>query len=126
MKIDQRAQVSPSLDHIALCNAQTKTNLKKLKKLKRFFLISLNIYQGCRPRGCPQIMADQLTKEGRLCPPNNTGTPGFPDLPTALLITQSQPFLVPLYNHPLHYRWLNLRKFFTLAPVSQKMCQGTT
>ena len=25
------------------------------------------------------------TKGGRLCPPNNTGTPGFSDLPTALL-----------------------------------------
>ena len=24
-------------------------------------------------------------KGGRLCPPNNTGTPGFSDLPTALL-----------------------------------------
>jgi hypothetical protein len=24
------------------------------------------------------------TKGGRLCPPNNTGTPGFTDLPTAL------------------------------------------
>ena len=24
------------------------------------------------------------TKGGRLCPPNNTGTPGFSDLPTAL------------------------------------------
>ena len=25
------------------------------------------------------------TKGGRLCPPNNTGTPGFSDLPTALI-----------------------------------------
>ena len=25
-----------------------------------------------------------LTSEGRLCPPDNTGTPGFSDLPTAL------------------------------------------
>ena len=25
------------------------------------------------------------TKGGRLCPPNNTGTPGFSDLPTGLL-----------------------------------------
>ena len=24
------------------------------------------------------------TEGGRLCPPNNTGTPGFSDLPTAL------------------------------------------
>ena len=32
-----------------------------------------------------QILADQIsTKGGRLCPPNNTGTPGFSDLPTAL------------------------------------------
>ena len=28
------------------------------------------------------------TKGGRLCPPNNTGTPGFSDLPTALLIKE--------------------------------------
>jgi hypothetical protein len=26
------------------------------------------------------------TKGGRLCPPNNTGTPGFSDLPTALSV----------------------------------------
>ena len=26
------------------------------------------------------------TKKGRLCPPNNTGTPGFSDLPTALIV----------------------------------------
>ena len=26
----------------------------------------------------------QVTKGGRLCPPNSTGTPGFSDLPTAL------------------------------------------
>ena len=25
------------------------------------------------------------TKRDRLCPPNNTGTPGFSDLPTALI-----------------------------------------
>ena len=41
---------------------------------------------------CPhqQILANQLTlsqpatRVGKLCPPNNTGTPGFSDLPTAL------------------------------------------
>jgi hypothetical protein len=36
-----------------------------------------------------KILADQLFLSypgGRLCPPNNTGTPGFSDLPTALLI----------------------------------------
>ena len=36
----------------------------------------------------PQILADHLTLSqpgwGSLCPPNNTGTPGFSDLPTAL------------------------------------------
>ena len=37
----------------------------------------------------PQILADQLTlyppgEGGRLCSPNDTGTPGFSDLPTAL------------------------------------------
>ena len=37
-----------------------------------------------------QILEDQLTlsqpgpPEGRLCPPNITGTPGLSDLPTAL------------------------------------------
>ena len=37
----------------------------------------------------PQILADQLTLSqrggSRLCPPYNTGTPGFSDIPTALL-----------------------------------------
>ena len=28
------------------------------------------------------------TKGGRLCPPNNTGTPGFSDLPTALRFSE--------------------------------------
>ena len=37
----------------------------------------------------PQILADKLTLSqpggfGRLCPPNNAGTPGFSDLPTAV------------------------------------------
>ena len=30
------------------------------------------------------------TKGGRLCPPNNTGTPGFSDLPTAMNIRQKK------------------------------------
>ena len=30
------------------------------------------------------------TKGGRLCPPNNTGTPGFSDLPTALAACERQ------------------------------------
>ena len=37
----------------------------------------------------PRFFSDQLTlsqpEGGRLCPPNNTGTPGFSDLPMALL-----------------------------------------
>ena len=50
-------------------------------------------WQGCRKRRglkppAPQFLADQLTLSqpggNRLCPPNNTGTPGFSDLPTAL------------------------------------------
>ena len=50
--------------------------------------------QACRPWGCRgcngtprfwQISYPISTKGGRLCPPNNTGTPGFSDLPTALL-----------------------------------------
>ena len=28
------------------------------------------------------------TKGGRLCPPNNTGTPGFSDLPTSLKMAE--------------------------------------
>ena len=34
----------------------------------------------------PLILADQLnlSQGGKLCPPNNTGTPGFSNLPTAL------------------------------------------
>ena len=33
------------------------------------------------------------TKRGRLCPPNNTGTPGFSDLPTALRSIAIVPFM---------------------------------
>jgi hypothetical protein len=38
------------------------------------------------------------TREGRLCPPNNTGTPEFSDLPTALHLNRDsspQDFLNP-------------------------------
>ena len=31
----------------------------------------------------PHFSKSNSTKEGRLCPPNNNGTPGFSDLPTA-------------------------------------------
>ena len=50
------------------------------------------------PGGAGDAMAptDQLTlsqvstKGGRLCPPNNTGTPGISDLPTALFVMYYQ------------------------------------
>ena len=43
----------------------------------------------------PQILADQSNLPlprggGRLCPPNNTGTPGFSDLPAALWLLMQQ------------------------------------
>ena len=44
----------------------------------------------------PQILADQFTLTqprgagGQICPPNNTGTPGFSDLPTALTVNTNQ------------------------------------
>ena len=46
--------------------------------------------QACRPWGCRGCYFGRSVnpisnKGGRLCPPNNTGTPGFSDLPTALL-----------------------------------------
>ena len=53
----------------------------------------VSLIQECRPWGCwgfyPKILADKLTLSqpgggGRLCPPNNTGIPGFSDLPTAM------------------------------------------
>ena len=31
----------------------------------------------------PHFSRSNSTKGGRLCPPNNNGTPGFSDLPTA-------------------------------------------
>ena len=55
------------------------------KLLKRF--AKPCTFQGCRSRGVPgvpwhpQILTDQLTlSQPRLCPPNNTGTPGFLNL----------------------------------------------
>ena len=64
-------------------------------ELFAFCSIDLKSSQGCHPCGCrgvpwhPQILADQLTLsqpgEGRLCPPNDTGNPGFSDFPTPLL-----------------------------------------
>ena len=39
----------------------------------------------------PPILADQLTLSqpgGRLCPTNNTGTPGFSDLPAVLILCE--------------------------------------
>ena len=53
------------------------------------FYLTIKIDQACCPWGCRgcHILADRLTlsRGGRLCPSNNTGTPGFSDLPTALL-----------------------------------------
>ena len=54
------------------------------------------LYRPVVPRGAGGAMAPPnfgrsvnpiLTKGGRLCPPNNTGTTGFSDLPTALKYT---------------------------------------
>ena len=46
--------------------------------------------QACRPWGCRRCHFGRSVnpisnKGGRLCPPNNTGTPGFSYLPMALL-----------------------------------------
>ena len=75
------------------------------KRLETFFLLNQifmlrrktehsisTLMQGCRPRGCRgcqfwQISLPYLNQGGRLCPPNNTGTPGFSDLPTSLNYT---------------------------------------
>ena len=48
--------------------------------------------QACRPWGVPGVASSDFgrsvnpisTEGGSLSPPNNTGTPGFSDLPTAL------------------------------------------
>ena len=54
---------------------------------------SSSYYRGVVPRGAGGAMAPPdfgrlvnpiSTKGDKLCPPNNTGTPGFSDLPTAL------------------------------------------
>ena len=39
------------------------------------------------PPGFGRIVNPISTKGDRLYPPNNTGTPGFPDFPTALTLT---------------------------------------
>ena len=65
---------------------ESKSNLSLFEKLLKRFAKPC-IFQGCRSRGVPgvpwhpQILTDQLTlAQPRLCPPNNTGTPGFLNL----------------------------------------------
>ena len=62
----------------------------------------------------PQILADQLTLSqsggSRLCPPNNTGTLGFSDFPTALpphTLLHSIPEIMPTtsFSHFSYFTW---------------------
>ena len=48
------------------------------------------------------------TRWGRLCPPNNTGTPGFSDLPTALLCLQTN-------SHRAHCAVCDFAKIFPIT-----------
>ena len=61
-------------------------------------------YRGVVPRGAMapsdfvRSVSSISTREGRLCPPNNTGASGFSDLPTALNLKRDsspQDFLYP-------------------------------
>ena len=83
---------SPS--HKATSEAQMQTNLQSVRQSRSDFLCS-PVVPGDVPGGVPGG-ANELpefdrpvipisTKEDRLCPTNNNGTPGFSDLPMALL-----------------------------------------
>ena len=57
--------------------------------------------QTCRPRGCRgcqfwQISLPYLNQGGRLCPPNNTGTPGFSYLLNLLHVHSSWSFSISI------------------------------
>ena len=65
-----------------------------IQRFDKFFVLNwfltVSSAQACRPCAMASPDLDRLvnpisTKGGRLCPPNNTGIPGFSDLPTALV-----------------------------------------
>ena len=84
------------------------------KRLETFFLLNQifmlrrktkhsisTLMQGCRPRGCRgcqfwQISLPYLNQGGRLCPPNNTGTPGFSYLLNLLHVHSSWSFSISI------------------------------
>ena len=82
-------------------------NFLKITTLSRFKCSCCALQlQGCRPRGGGAMAPSDFvrsvnsisTREGRLCPPNNTGAPGFSGLPTALHLKRDsspQDFLYP-------------------------------
>ena len=99
------------------------------------FDINIFTRQGCRPRarGAEGAMAPPpiSTKGCNLCPPNNTGTPGFSYLPTVLLdnikwnhlnqkICRYQSNKISIFSS-LHfnvYYWTQLRKTYLISLVS--------
>ena len=52
------------------------------------------------PPGFGRSVFPNSTRVGKLCPPNNTGTPGFSDLPTALCYTCNV-FFRPDHGHQM-------------------------
>ena len=71
---------------------------------------TLEEMQGCRPWGCrgcldfSRSVNPISTRRGRLCPPNNAGTPGFSDLPTALKWKE-----IPTPNFWFSHSWMGFK-----------------
>ena len=106
--------------HPKLKSLQAKCHFKQREQPNFFSLIAINLlrihtildnFQVYTPGlsflgvPCPppspdfgRLVNPISTKGGRLCPPNNTSTPGFSDLPTALYSVQWIPFWFTTQN----------------------------
>merc|ERR1712008_476067 len=76
--------------------SQIRIWIRRLLHRTKSSATQLDLVQACRPWGCRRChgtpyfgrSVNPVSTKGRgsrICPPNDTGTPGFSDLPTALL-----------------------------------------
>ena len=91
MKSYHESEITKSVDKFEIKDANLELN-----PIVKLDLISRPVV----PRGTAPYFGRSVnpisTKGGRLCPPNNTGTPGFSDIPTALRsITRMAEKLIP-------------------------------
>ena len=80
-------------------STENYTTLRTLQGRSRPFVLRPVVPGSARGAMAPQYFDRSVnpisTKRGRLCPPNNTGTPVFSDLPTALVLGSVLPCLCP-------------------------------